>query len=126
MYNVSVDDLQASLIFRVPFNGNKQYYEVHLHDCTVRAFNKWAKTNWGFYWGDRKPRNRYKGYFCDVHLLAYRVEPNTVSHELWHVVKWWAKSRGLDLNSDRREEDIAWVVGEIYANFWREYRKVTE
>jgi hypothetical protein len=126
LYNDSVDDLQASLIFRVPFNGGRQYYEVHLHDCSVRTFNKWAKTNWGFYWGDRKPRNRYRGYFCDVHLLSYRVTLPTVSHELWHVVKWWAEARGLDLNSNRREEDIAWVVGEIFGNFYREYGKVTE
>ncbi len=116
--------MEAVTIFRVPFNAGKQYYEVHLHDCSVETFNRWAKTRWGFYWGDRRKRNRYKGYFCDVHLLSYRIDQNTVAHELWHVVKWWARARGLDLNSDRREEDIAWVWGEVVGNFWREYSKL--
>lgn len=121
-----MSDLIADIVFRVPFNQNKQYYEVHLHDCDVKKFARWANTRWGFFWGDRKHANRYRGYFGDIHLLIDRVEPNTVAHELFHLLKWWAVARGLSLDSNRREEDIAWVFGEMVGNFWLKYNKLEQ
>lgn len=111
--------------FRVYFNERKQWFVIHLHNVHPTTFYRYAQTYWGFFWGynPSKQRNRFAGFFGEIHLVASRVNENIVSHELLHLLADWCHVRGLDMNNFKREEDLAWVSGELNGNFWRAYRR---
>lgn len=112
--------MQPSERFKVKFNRGKQWFYVNIYDVSVYRFNKWAGTRWGFYW-QHPQRNRYKGYFGSVNIVKCRSHRiDLYVHEaMLHLLKDWSKSRGLDLNNDRREEELAWLLDELYRNYLR-------
>lgn len=108
--------------FRLYFNRRRQYVEVYLHPVTPGTFERRGGGRWGWYAG-KESRGR-EGAFGEIHLVASRVRPDVVSHELIHLLCDIMRSRGMSW-TDRSEERIAAIYDELVRSFWKSYEKIS-
>ena len=106
----------------IHFNRRRQWITVTLHDVSPQTFVRRNGTRWGYYQAETFRHDR-RGKFGEVHLVASRVTPDLVAHELMHVLLDWIHCR--DIDTRRNEERLACLLDEMTRNFWREYGKVT-
>jgi hypothetical protein len=97
-----------------------RFIDVYLEDISVTTFQRRKGGRWGWYLAAEE-RGR-SGYFGEIHLVASRVRPDLVAHELTHVLIDWLGGRPINA---RNEERICRLFDELTRNFWREYAKVS-
>jgi hypothetical protein len=102
--------------FRVYFNKRKQYFDVFVADNSrkfMRANKCWA------YYQPASPRKARRGMFGSVHFS--RVGAGLVAHELLHLLIDWTLARGNFKFTDRNEERVVEMFGEMVRQFWNRY-----
>jgi hypothetical protein len=103
--------------FRVYFNKRKQWCDVYIADSPRRFMRE--NDCWAYYLpaSHRKAR---KGLFGTVHFS--RVGSGLVAHELLHLlIDWTFASRGTFKFTNRNEERIVEMYGELVRKFWVRY-----
>lgn len=106
--------------FRVHFNNGKQYFDVYIAD-SQRKFMAREKC-WAYY-NPQEERKARRGLFGSVHFS--KVGSGLVAHELLHMLIDWIKA-GYGKITDRNEERIVLMYGEMVRNFWRKYYQWTK
>ncbi len=106
-------------MFRVYFNRRKSYVNVYLDDVHPDTFDRRGGGRWGYFTPEHDD-----GQLGDVHLVASRVRPDVVVHELLHVAAAYMLSRWC-LLTPKTEERWASLLDELTRNFWKEYEKAT-
>jgi len=108
--------------FRIYFNKRRQWFDVYIADNSrkfMRANKCWA------YYMPHLTRKKYRGMFGTVHFS--RTGSGLVAHELLHLLLDWIKTtkrRGQITN--RNEEDIVTMFGEMVRHFWLRYHSWKE
>ena len=106
---------------KVTFNKNRQYVYFHIAE-PLKAFKK--AHNCDAWYSNQVNRNRYKGLFGNIYLPKCKHgDPylhELISHEVTHLMADWMKARNMRV-TDRNEERIATLTGEIVRRFWRAY-----
>lgn len=109
--------------FRIYFDRRRRWVCVYLHDVAPQTFERRGGGRWA-YFEPAAERGRY-GVLGELHFVSSRVRPDTVAHELIHVLADWMREKGMTF-SERSEERIAVMYDELTRNFWREYGKAHE
>lgn len=107
-------------MFKVWFNRKKQYFLVSLEEVSQTTFDRKGGGRWGYFietW-----TSPYKGEFGRIHLVASKVRPDTIAHELLHLWIAWIKARDVAITS-RNEERLVLQFDELTRHFWKEYGK---
>lgn len=120
--------MEPDYSFIYPFNSGKQRVKVCIYDVTEKRFERWGRTkrepgSYHGYYEPRDGRSRYRGIFGILHLRLGSLDDNLVAHEIYHLMADWMKSRNMQL-SDKTEETLAWLNGELNGNFWKKYRNL--
>lgn len=102
--------------FRVYFNKRKQWFDVFIADNS-RKFMK-ANKCWAYY-QPAYPRKTRRGLFGSVHFS--RIGAGLVSHELLHLLIDWTLARGNFKFTDRNEERVVEMFGEMVRHFYVRY-----
>jgi hypothetical protein len=103
--------------FRVYFNKRKQWIDVYVADSS-RKFMRENKC-WAYY-QPAHPRKSRKGYFGSVHFS--RVGAGLVAHELLHfLIDWTTAGNRVFTFTDRNEERVVEMFGEVSRIFWNKY-----
>jgi hypothetical protein len=109
--------------FRIHFNDNKQWFNVYVaRDPT--HFKR--KNQCHAYYIAAETRKQRHGLFGYVYLSELNFSPmahELVAHEVQHLIFDWVLTRkGMRL-TERNEERIATMTGEIARRFWRKYER---
>lgn len=102
--------------FRVYFNKRRQWFDVYIANSSrrfIRANKAWA------YYMPAHPRKNRRGLFGTVHFS--RTGSGLVAHELLHLLIDWIKSSRSKKITDRNEENIVEMFGEMVRVFWVRY-----
>jgi len=102
--------------FRVHFNKGKQWFDVYIASSS-RKFMGSCKC-WAYY-HPILPRKNRKGKFGEIHLS--RTGAGLVSHELLHLLIDWIKVGRSKKITDRNEEAIVEMFGEMVRRLWLRY-----
>jgi hypothetical protein len=104
---------------RVTFNSGKQYVYFHIGE-PLKAFKQAHKCD--AWYSNQVQRNRYKGLFGNIYLPKCKYSDpylhELVTHEVTHLLADWMKARNMRV-TDRNEERIATMTGEIVGRFWQ-------
>ena len=105
--------------FRIPFNNNRQWFNVYVARNPAH-FKR--KNQCHAYYIAAEERKQREGLFGYVYLSELNFSPmahELVAHEIQHLIFDWVLTRkGMRL-SERNEERIATMTGEIARRFWR-------
>ena len=107
--------------FTVYFNSRRQWFIVELHDVTPNTFERRGGGRWGYYQPEAERQNR-RGKFGEVHLVASRVRPDLVVHELHHLFIYWMRCKHIAI-TPINEERLVMRFDEMVRNFYREYER---
>lgn len=108
--------------FRVYFNERKQWVDVYVADSPAKFINK---NDCHAYYLPNTERKAYRGLFGFIHLSMMDDSPSGVelmAHEIEHLMADWRKSRRI-IPSDRNEERLATLRGQIERAFWSRWKK---
>jgi len=108
--------------FEVRFNNGKQWVDVFISEDS-ETFKKENDCQ-AWYIGAEK-RKVYSGLFGSMHFSMMDDSPEGIelmTHEIDHLVADWMRSRRITL-SERNEERIATLKGDISKNFWEAWKK---
>lgn len=104
-------------MFRVYFDKRRAWIGVYLDDVHPSTFDRHGGGRWGYFVSGGS-----EGQFGDVHLVASRVRPDVVVHELFHAVAAYMLGRWC-LLTPKTEERWASLLDELVRNFYRELGK---
>lgn len=111
--------------FRVYFNNNKQWFNVYVARNPAH-FKR--KNQCHAYYIAAETRKQREGLFGYIYLSELNFSPmahELVAHEVQHLIFDWVLTRkGMRL-TERNEERIATMTGEIARRFWRRYQRWT-
>jgi hypothetical protein len=102
--------------FRVYFNKRRQWFDVYIADKPRKFIH--ANKAWAYYMPHRTRKHR-KGLFGTVHFS--RVGSGLVAHELAHLLFDWIKTSRSKTVTDRNEENVVTMFGEMVRMFWVRY-----
>ncbi len=109
--------------FRVYFNGNKQWVNIHVAQDPA-SFKR--KNQCHAYYIAAETRKQRQGLFGYIYLSELNFSPlahELVAHEVQHLIFDWVLTRkGMNLN-EKNEERIATMTGEITRRLWRKYER---
>jgi len=109
--------------FRVYFNNNQQWFNVYVADDPIR-FKR--KNQCHAYYIAAEVRKQRRGLFGYIYLSELNFSPmahELVAHEIQHLIFDWVLTRkGMSI-SERNEERIATMTGEISRRLWRKYER---
>ena len=109
--------------FRIYFNDNKQWFNVYV--AKNPAWFK-RKNQCHAYYLAAETRSQRKGLFGYIYLSELNPSPmahELVAHEVQHLIFDWVLTRkGMNI-SEKNEERIATMTGEIARRFWRKYER---
>lgn len=114
--------MESDIQFRVYFNRRRQWLDVHLYNVSPRVFCNYAGTYYAYYQPETERAAR-RGLFGSLHFVSERMTPDTVVHELFHVLADWLRAKGMGITV-YNEERLAFFFDELFRNFMREYKKV--
>lgn len=113
--------------FRVFFNRNKQYFDVFLWDVHPNTFARWDAGRWAYVDFETQEHHR-KGRFADLHIVKRRFRPDSIRHEIDHLVINWMY--GADKTRDRQavinpynEEWFCEFGDKLSRKIWKEYER---
>jgi len=93
------------------------FYDVH-----PNTFAAWDAGRWAYYLGE-EGRLKSKGLFGSLHILTSRgARPDTVAHELIHLLGDYLRHREATINV-YNEERIAEMFDGWTRKVWREWQK---
>ncbi|HET9908327.1 MAG TPA: hypothetical protein VFQ23_16890 [Anaerolineales bacterium] len=109
--------------FRIHFNDNRQWFNVYVADNPTR-FKR--RNQCHAYYIAAEVRKQRKGLFGYIYLSELNFSPmahELVAHEVQHLIFDWVLTRkGMGI-SEKNEERIATMTGEIARRFWRKYER---
>jgi hypothetical protein len=109
--------------FRVFFNGNKQWVNIYVaHDPA--HFKR--KNQCHAYYIAAETRKQREGLFGYIYLSELNFTPmahELVAHEIQHLIFDWVLTRKGMTISEKNEERIATMTGEISRRLWRKYER---
>jgi hypothetical protein len=109
--------------FRIYFNDNKQWFNVYIARDPAR-FKR--KNQCHAYYIAAEVRKQRRGLFGHIYLSELNFSPlahELVAHEIQHLIFDWVLTRkGMKL-TEKNEERIATMTGEIARRFWRKYAR---
>ena len=107
--------------FRIYFNDNKQWFHVYVAKSPAH-FKR--KNQCHAYYIGAEARKKRQGLFGYIYLSELNFSPmahELVAHEVQHLIFDWVLTRKNMRMTDRNEERIATMTGEIARRFWRKY-----
>lgn len=99
---------------RVYFNRRRQWLEVTVHDVSPKTFERHNGTYWAYYQPETE-RFARKGLFGQLHFVRSRLTPDTVAHELFHVLADWLRAKDMHI-TPQNEERLAFLFDELTRN----------
>lgn len=109
--------------FRVFFNDNKQWVNIYVAHNPAH-FKR--KNQCHAYYIAAETRKQREGLFGYIYLSELNFTPmahELVAHEVQHLIFDWVLTRkGMNI-SEKNEERIATMTGEISRRLWRKYER---
>lgn len=109
--------------FRVYFNDNKQWVNIYVANDPTH-FKR--KNQCHAYYIAADVRKQRRGLFGHIYLSELNHSPlaqELVAHEVQHLIFDWVLTRKGMTISERNEERIATMTGEIARRIWRKYER---
>ena len=109
--------------FRVYFNNNRQWVNIYVAHNPAH-FKR--KNQCHAYYIAAETRKQREGLFGYIYLSELNFSPmahELVAHEVQHLIFDWVLTRkGMNI-SEKNEERIATMTGEISRRLWRKYER---
>lgn len=109
--------------FRIYFNSNRQWVNVYVAD-SPHQFKR--KNQCHAYYIAAETRKQRQGLFGYIYLSELNFSPmahELVAHEVQHLIFDWVLTRKGMTISEKNEERIATMTGEIARRLWRKYER---
>ena len=109
--------------FRVYFNDNKQWVNIYVAKNPTH-FKR--KNQCHAYYIAAEIRKQRQGLFGYIYLSELNFSPmahELVAHEVQHLIFDWVLTRKGMTISEKNEERIATMTGEISRRLWRKYER---
>lgn len=110
--------------FKLYLNHYRQWVEVYWWDVHPTTFARWDAGRWAFY-DNYEDRLKRRGKFGELHFVISQMRPDTLGHELIHLLGDWLRHFDRTINV-YNEEWIATTFDGWARKIWREYRKITK